>query len=672
MPAAYERSAGLDLTRAAEQALERAVHNLAGLQHPDGCVAGEVVWNPMLAAQYAIVAHLTGQHLPAARTAALRRYFERQQGADGGWAMHDDSGSFLYVTTLVYVAMRLMGVGPAESSCVRARAWLDAADVVAIPSWGKLWLAMIGLYDYDGLHPVPPEVWLLPEWMPMHPRRYYCHTRLIYMGFSYLYGVRFRGPETETVRALRAELYPRGWEGIDWPSQRSAVAASDRFVENDPLLEAMYTATGLYERVAPRAVRRRALALVLSRVRFEQRSSRFAGISPVNGMLNTLVLHHAGDEDFDRAFLGIDYWMWEDPEQGLRIAGASSNTWDTAFAAQAIGEGPLAARFADVLARMYRYFDDSQVRRELPDPERWYRLPSLGGWCFGDPHHHWPVSDCTAEALSALAVIEGWVGGEEPIRPGRLQRAVEFILLRQNPNGGFGSYEHQRAGFTRRTAALLERINPAEMFGNCMSEYSYLECTSSCVQALAHVLERWGGAVLPPAQQRDVRAAIERGAAFIARAQGPHGGWPGFWGINYTYGTFFGVSGLLAAGVPRTDRAIRSACRWLVEHRLPDGGWGESYLGCVEGRYVPHERSQVVQTAWAVLTLLRGGDSGADTRDAIDGGVRLLIDRQRAEGGWDEEAGTGIFFNTAVLRYDLYRHVFPLWALSLYTAGQGG
>jgi len=34
-------------------------------------------------------------------------------------------------------------------------------------------------------------------------------------------------------------------------------------------------------------------------------------------------------------------------------------------------------------------------------------------------------------------------------------------------------------------------------------------------------------------------------------------------------------------------------------------------------------------------------------------------------GGWPQQAASGIFFQTAVLDYRLYRDIFPAWALAL-------
>lgn len=53
----------------------------------------------------------------------------------------------------------------------------------------------------------------------------------------------------------------------------------------------------------------------------------------------------------------------------------------------------------------------------------------------------------------------------------------------------------------------------------------------------------------------------------------------GSWAVCFTYGTWFGVKGLTAAGWTfRNSPAIRKACEFLLSKQLPCGGWGESYL----------------------------------------------------------------------------------------------
>ena len=643
-------------------AIRRGVAHLEAIQTDRGCVEGEVVWCPVLTAQYVITAYLTGQTIPPDRRDRFLRHFEVWQTADGGWGLHAESPAYVYVTTLTYIALRLLGVAPDAPPCRRGRAWLAShGGVLQVPSWGKAWLAMMNLYDWGGVPAVLPELWLQPDASPLHPRRMYCHTRLIYLGLGYVYGVRFQTPVTPIVAALRRELFDVPWESIDFRAHRFELAPEDTFEAPHPILRVVYRLCGAYDRVHPRGVRRRALAETLERIVEHQRESNHAAISPVNGLLNSIALHHAGHPDFAASFRGVDYWAWVDEEEGERFNGARSQTWDTAFAVQAVLEGPVADESGRFLAAAARYLRDSQMREEVPDRERWHRDQRRGGWCFSDEHHRWPVSDCTAEALSAVSHLAGAPGVARDLLPEAelVAEAARFILTRQNRDGGWGSYERQRGGM------FLEWFNPSEMFGNCMVEHSYVECTASCLIALRHGLDRFA-ALFDPKERRRIEGALAAGAKLLRRTQEDEGGWPGFWGVNYTYGTLFGVSGLLAAGATRDDAAVRRACRWLVGRQLPGGGWGESYRGCVEERYIPHDESQVIMTSWALMTLLRADFDEPGARAAIDAGVRLLLERQRDDGSWPKEGVGGVFFNTAMHHYALYKDVFSVWALGLF------
>lgn len=31
----------------------------------------------------------------------------------------------------------------------------------AVPSWGKFWLSLLNVYDWEGNNPIPPELWLV-------------------------------------------------------------------------------------------------------------------------------------------------------------------------------------------------------------------------------------------------------------------------------------------------------------------------------------------------------------------------------------------------------------------------------------------------------------------------------------------------------------------------------
>lgn len=647
-----------------EAAYGDALEHLAAVQQPKGALAGEVVWNPMLPCQYVIACHVLGHEIAPERRRRIALALARQERAGGGWGMHPDSPAYLFHTTLGYVALRLLGHEPDEPMLQRASAWIrEHGGVLAIPQWGRIWLALVGLYPWDGVHPIVPELWLLPDASPLHPRRLYCHMRLIYLGLSFVYGTRFVAPTDHVIAALRRELYPEGYDRADFAGHRGEIAPTDLFEAPSPGLRAAFALMRRAERLSPGALRRRALERALEHIKFEFRSTNYVCLSPVNGLLFCLALHITDPRhpDLPKALRGLEYWFWEDDVDGTRIAGARSDIWDTSFAIQALCEWPEPARARELVRRMCRWLPTAQIQEEIVGGAAHYREPAYGGWGFADEHHPWPVSDCTAEATEALLRAERAGLSDEGgrLQPGRVIAAVDFVLRRRNDDGGFGSYE------PRRGSMVLRRYNPAEIYGNCMLEYSYTECSGSNLRALAYAA-RLLGRELPPDRATAIKRALSDGQAFLLAQQHASGAWLGFWGINATYGTMFAVAGLVATGLSRNHPAIVRACRFLVDAQRPDGGWGESYVGNLEDRplgIADDATSSATQTAWALLALL---EAAPHERAAIERGIRFLVDRQGPGGKWPDEPATGVFFNTAVLDYVLYRQVFPTWALARY------
>ena len=53
---------------------------------------------------------------------------------------------------------------------------------------------------------------------------------------------------------------------------------------------------------------------------------------------------------------------------------------------------------------------------------------------------------------------------------------------------------------------------------------------------------------------------------------------------------------------------------------------------------------------------------------AVEGSVQYLLERQTAEGSWDEQPFTGTGFpKVFYLKYHLYRNSFPVYALARYS-----
>lgn len=184
----------------------------------------------------------------------------------------------------------------------------------------------------------------------------------------------------------------------------------------------------------------------------------------------------------------------------------------------------------------------------------------------------------------------------------RIQDCVDTLLSMQSPvDDGFPSYEKARG------RNWMEYLNPAEVFDNIMVEYSYPECTTAVLTALSLFRTHFTSY-----RRAEIESVIIRATRYIEKAQLPDGSWYGSWAICFTYGTFFALESLASVGQTyQSSERVRRACDWLASMSKEDGGWGEHHSSC-EGVYVQHEKSQVVNTSWAVLALMNARYPHAD------------------------------------------------------------
>jgi squalene-hopene/tetraprenyl-beta-curcumene cyclase len=641
----------LDACSEAQVALDLAREHLLSLQDEAGWWRGELQTNVTMDAEDMLLREFLGIRT-APETERSAAWIRSQQRADGTWTNFHGGPGELSTTIEAYWALRLAGDEPeaphmlAAAEFIRAEGGLEGARVFT-----HVWLALFGLWSWERVPALPPEVVLLGPSVPLNVYDFACWARQTIVALSIVKAHRPVRPLPFDLEELHASA-PASVQASGQGPGRTLSRPGTWLGRLDRLLRA-------YERRPLAPLRRLALAKAERWiVRRQEADGSWGGIQPP-WVYSLMALHLAGypleHPVIKRGLDGLERFMVEDRDdsrgvgapagESRRLEACQSPVWDTALAMVALSDAGLAEDHPAMVSAA-----EWLLAEEVTERGDWsVRSPGLepGGWAFEFANVNYPDVDDTVEVVLALARMEQ----SAPLRAavdGAVGRALRWVEGMQSSDGGWGAFDADN------TRSLVREL-PFLDFGEVIDEPS-ADVTAHTVEMLAAL-----GLAGTPAAQRGVRWLLEH--------QEAEGSWFGRWGINHVYGTGAVIPGLIAAGVEPSHAAIRRAVAWLERHQNEEGGWGEDPRSYDDPKWIGRGPSTASQTAWALLALHAAGERSA----ALARGVAWLVSTQRADGGWDEPQYTGTGFpSDYYINYHLYRLTFPIMALGRCLAAEAG
>src|SRR6195952_1702264 len=152
----------------AADGLARAVEYLRTTQDEAGWWKGELETNVTMDAEDLLLREFLGIRTEE-QTQEAARWIRSQQRADGTWANFFGGDGDLSTTIEAWVALRLAGDPSDAAHLQKAAAWIvQAGGVERSRVFTRIWLALFGLWSWDELPNLPPEIMYLPRWVPLN------------------------------------------------------------------------------------------------------------------------------------------------------------------------------------------------------------------------------------------------------------------------------------------------------------------------------------------------------------------------------------------------------------------------------------------------------------------------------------------------------------------------
>jgi lanosterol synthase len=211
------------------------------------------------------------------------------------------------------------------------------------------------------------------------------------------------------LASIREEIYTQPYGKIRFAQHRYTTAPTDAMRSISPVLVFLFSIITIWcDLLRPLWLHRIANRRVSELMKREERNTDYECLAPVNKAFHMATAWFEEGPDSERLQRHrekVDLYLWVGPN-GMTSNGTNGvQVWDTAFSAQAAVTAGIAAmpEFAQSIHMAHDFLDKSQLRDNLADP---FRQPRKGGWAFSTKSNGFIVSDCAAEGLKAVLMLQ--------------------------------------------------------------------------------------------------------------------------------------------------------------------------------------------------------------------------------------------------------------------------
>ncbi len=620
-----------------QAAIKRSQDYLLSIQKPEGYWVGELMVDSTLVSDMVVYHHWDGSVDKEWERKAINHLFSMQL-PDGGWNIYYGGPSEVNATIKAYLALKLAGVSVTDQRMLKAReAARHFGGVPRMNTFSKLYLALIGLFPWEYVPTIPPEVLFLGKWFHVNFWDMSNWSRGMIVPLAIINHFK----PTRPVKVTLDELYPEGIHERDLAlaPDPERISLRNFFLWLDRLhkLAEWFAEHGIHP--FRKTALKKCEKWMLERF---QGSDGLAAIFPA--MLNSIIALKALGYKNDHPVLQREWHelkrLQHEEKDSVRIEPCFSPVWDSAIVLICLAESgvspdhPKMKLAAEWLMEKEIRFAGDWVHKNPAKVE-----PS--GWVFEYANRWNPDVDDTAMVLLALRKV----ATDNPAKRDEcFKRGLKWMMTFQCKDGGWAAFDKDC------TKNILEKVPFADH--NAMLDPECADITARILELLGY--EGWSNG------HHQIKEALE----FIRKTQEADGSWYGRWGVNYIYGTWQVLRGMRALNWNMNEDWLQRGRAWLESVQHEDGGWGERCNTYDDPVFKGQGPSTASQTAWAVMGLCAFDDP---ENPALKRGIEYLTRTQNADGSWTEHETTGTGFpKVFYLKYDMYRNAWPLLALGTY------